>query len=946
MVSKLKRETGHDLMNPRLFTEHQVNLFKSSGEVTKINSSSINGLEGVYLSTNINELNELHSTPKGVMSISVPNEKGDGAYILDMIKLPSKAFPVKNSKDIYVQGIDMGIHYQGIVRGLKNSSVAISLYKNGHVMGLISHKKANLVIGEEKNSKRLILYKDQKIISKLPFNCKTDERVLPETDLTPFQSTIASEDAECKVIRAYFECDNDLYNRKSSSIPLTIEYMTGLFNQVQILYANDGLTMEISEIKVWDTIDPYASLNSTSLVVNSFSNNLNGNYNGDLAHFISGRISSLGGGIAYSIPLELCNKKEQVCVSAVYDYFYDVPTYSWTVMVVTHEMGHILGSRHTHWCGWVGGPIDGCSGFAEADSSGYGCPTGPIPAEGGTIMSYCHTNTVGTNLSLGFGPQPTAVISRKVSSAECIATGGTAQVPSALSIINTKMREAELQWDNISDSSYYTVQYKKLIDNTWSHSIQTENNYIVIDKLSPNTTYEWRVKDYCSSYSLSSNFKTENNEAYFTESIPDTLCLGEYFILKYTASNFDESNNINVELSDKNGSFISPIVIGTASSDTSGLISLNIPETLDLKGSYKLRLVCSNPYFIGKESEPVKLKDSNTMSFFNLKLEYPKSKGFRMWSSSSDSGNTAYYIVDYQGLQIPTSLQIKNGMNAYNETAVLSGSFVIPSDSLEFTKILYGLSPGTKYSVFVSIDSSVYGCTKPVIVKNITTNGSSVLISQTHCIPDVDCSDDDFIDDFSIPKINLYNTNSGCSTGGFSSIDDKSYTVREGETYDFTLKTSLLWNEYLAIWLDSNNDGVFEPSEKIYHSPDRDVIFSSNFTIPESISTNGFYRMRVKLSYYIENQLDPCNSVFGEVEDYIFYIKESCHPEITLTSPLNDQLAGHGEVFSAANITSESTVDNISASDYFGKESIELLPGFKIESGGIFRAQIVEDCIN
>ena len=40
----------------------------------------------------------------------------------------------------------------------------------------------------------------------------------------------------------------------------------------------------------------------------------------------------------------------------------NVPTYSWTVMVFTHEMGHLMGSRHTHACVWNGNntQIDGC----------------------------------------------------------------------------------------------------------------------------------------------------------------------------------------------------------------------------------------------------------------------------------------------------------------------------------------------------------------------------------------------------------------------------------------------------------------------------------------------------------------------------------------------------------------------------------------------------------
>ncbi len=83
------------------------------------------------------------------------------------------------------------------------------------------------------------------------------------------------------------------------------------------------------------------------------------------------------------------------------------PTYSWDVEVITHEMGHVVGSPHTHRCCWnppgTGTTaIDGCYTLEGTCAT----PVPELPVGGGTIMSYCHLTTDGINFSNGFGQQP------------------------------------------------------------------------------------------------------------------------------------------------------------------------------------------------------------------------------------------------------------------------------------------------------------------------------------------------------------------------------------------------------------------------------------------------------------------------------------------------------------------------------------------------------------
>lgn len=95
----------------------------------------------------------------------------------------------------------------------------------------------------------------------------------------------------------------------------------------------------------------------------------------------------------------------------LYNSFSNYPEYSWSVLVMAHEFGHLFGSYHTHACAWNGNntAIDGC-----VEPENNACSRPPIPANGGTIMSYCHQQAVGINFNLGFGLQPGNVIRNSV----------------------------------------------------------------------------------------------------------------------------------------------------------------------------------------------------------------------------------------------------------------------------------------------------------------------------------------------------------------------------------------------------------------------------------------------------------------------------------------------------------------------------------------------------
>ena len=105
-------------------------------------------------------------------------------------------------------------------------------------------------------------------------------------------------------------------------------------------------------------------------------------------------------------------------------------------------------------------------------------------------------------------------------------------------------------------------------------------------------------------------------------------------------------------------------------------------------------------------------------------------------------------------------------------------------------------------------------------------------------------------------------------------------------TYTGQVKLRLSWPEQaVRIWIDYDDDGVFETSESIYASPTSYPALSSslpaNFsvTIPAD-ATPGIHRMRVRtVSIYaspsIYSGIDPCLTyTYGQTQDYLVEVKE------------------------------------------------------------------------
>ncbi len=360
-----------------------------------------------------------------VLSLTINNENGT-PWVFDLVQADESfrdATVVTASGKEYPLSSFGAAFYRGVIRNQESESlVSVSIFNN-EISGVISTKEGNFVLGKLNSNGEHILYNERNLAVKNPFSCFTpdapltrEEKMLQAQDIIVPNFPVVSNNC----VRLYYETEFDMFTGLGNNVANVVNYVTGLHNQVASIYLNEGIKTPVSQIRVWDVNDPYNGTNTATLLT-EFQNNTNA-INGNLGQLLTFR--NVGGGRAAGFAgICAANVDNSLSVSGIFNTFNNVPVYSWSVYVVTHEFGHTFGSRHSHACVWNGNntAIDGCGPTFGAQFQEGTCAIGPIPAGGGTIMSYCHLNNVGINFVNGFGPQPGDLIRNRVNNGACLA---------------------------------------------------------------------------------------------------------------------------------------------------------------------------------------------------------------------------------------------------------------------------------------------------------------------------------------------------------------------------------------------------------------------------------------------------------------------------------------------------------------------------------------------
>ncbi len=134
---------------------------------------------------------------------------------------------------------------------------------------------------------------------------------------------------------------------------------------------------------------------------------------------------------------------------------------------------------------------------------------------------------------------------------------------------------------------------------------------------------------------------------------------------------------------------------------------------------------------------------------------------------------------------------------------------------------------------------------------------------------------------FGISNVKLGNLDrsSGDASEGYSDFTCDSTALFIGYTYPITITHDNPTFHQCAVWIDYNNDGLFDNgSEQIVYSPSS-LLTVGDFQVPSFAALNVPLRMRVWADYDLAAAADPCASPqFGQIEDYTIFILQNTSP--------------------------------------------------------------------
>ncbi|HMK06703.1 MAG TPA: M12 family metallo-peptidase, partial [Flavobacterium sp.] len=218
------------------------------------------------------------------IELSIPYQGNTIAMQLYKVDIFAEGFHADTDKQKSIS-YQKGIYYRGIVKGDPNSVAAFSFFNN-ELNGMVSSDSYNnLVVGKLNRSGNIndyIIYSDMNMKVQNNFECHVKDAAILPAASNKNNTVLNPQSTRC--VTMYFEIDYNLYQQNGSNTVTTNNWMTSVFNNVQTLYNNDGITVSLKSTFIWTSDDPYTGEDSSDYLFQF--NDLRPVFDGDVGQLV------------------------------------------------------------------------------------------------------------------------------------------------------------------------------------------------------------------------------------------------------------------------------------------------------------------------------------------------------------------------------------------------------------------------------------------------------------------------------------------------------------------------------------------------------------------------------------------------------------------------------------------------------------------------------------
>lgn len=546
--------------------------------------------------------------------------------------------------------------------------------------------------------------------------------------------------------------------------------------------------------------------------------------------------------------------------------------------------------------------------------------------------SGSYTITVTHKGTLQGGSQAFSLVVTGLSAVPCNPT-----TPTNLSSSNVAATTATLNWDAVPSASY-EVRYRESGTSSWT-TIAASSNSLDLTGLTSQTQYEAQVRTVCSgsnsTYSSSTNFTTTSISCSSTVS---GFPYSEGFEANdgWTQITGDDGNwvrnsgstpsNSTGPSSATEGSFY--MFLEASTNNSPGQIGANATAILE-SPCFDLPAGTTAEFSFGYHMY------GTNMGSLTIQASTDGTTYTNLWSLSGNQGNSwqsqTLDLTSYAGSTVKLRIVGTTGSSWRSDVAVddlnltattpdttppsvptglaasnitnngMTLSWAASSDNVGVTgydvyvdNLLNGSVTGTSYDITGLAPGTQYALTVTAkdAAGNVSAASASLNASTTnavnYCASNGANANFEWIDYVALGDM----TNTSGNDGGYA--DNTSIVANVGygsnRVYVSAGFSGQSYTEFWKVWIDYDQDGVFEGNELIANgsSSSANNLFV-DFTIPTS-ALAGNTRMRVSMKYNSAQTACEQNFAYGEVEDYTVNISNA--PNYTIDQSAVARISG------------------------------------------------------